>query len=54
MWQNCSFAPVMENKLLRLTSDTFNMNLGQNIKTFLSMTLCENEIRAYIYMIQLC
>ena len=42
-WQNCSFAPVMENKLLRLTSDTFNMNLGQNIKTFLSMTLCEND-----------
>ena len=42
-WQNCSFAPVMENKLLRLTSDTFNMNLCQNSKTFLSMSLCEND-----------
>ena len=37
------FAPVVENKLLGLASDKFSRNLGQNIKAFLSVTICESD-----------
>lgn len=40
MW--LQFAPVMENTLLGGASDKVSMHLGQTIKAFLSMTICES------------